>query len=214
MTRSLLLLITLITVAPGSPKTSFKKLFKIEGGYKEYVAAITGIVPDIDRELDIDEFHRDIMISRYLRFSESFPVNLDSDPESEYVSQVVFKNSDRTGAAGADGEILFLIFIQDDKNHNYSLLHFQKFELVQCEYMGIDENAMTFSFHPSKELIPNSSYNYVKFNIQEVSSCGLIMDKSDREDHFIYDTRSDTWEYVTGPLEDDGNYINRMDFAK
>lgn len=210
-----IIILSVIHSFASSPKELFKNLSTLDGGYNEYSIAINNIIPNLDTALTgIDEFYQEIMQPKYLRFSESFSVNLDNDPDSEFVSQIVFRNSDRIGAAGADGEILFLIFIQDDSTHNYSLIHFQTFELSQCEYLDIDENAMTFGFHASAELIPNSSYKYVKFSIHEVSSCGLEMDKSDREDHFIYDNQQNRWKYETGAVEDDGEYINRMDYAE
>ncbi|MCB9495344.1 MAG: hypothetical protein H6686_00465 [Fibrobacteria bacterium] len=194
---------------------AFRKLSKVEGDYPEFVREIEGILPGADSVLaGIDGSYKEVMTSRFLRFSESFPVNLDEDSEPETVSQVAFMDTASMGAAGADGAILYLVFVQDDRRHHGALVHFRKFELLQCDYLGIRENAMTFGFPPVSDLGGEGAFKYIRFRVQEVTSCGLRMESSEREDLFYRDAVNRTWVERPASSTREGVSIDRMELAE
>ncbi len=201
----------LYAVTPRGQMKVIKALPKTSMSLIDEVAKVVPTFPEISKKVAAELYKETLISPKYLVRAETFATNLDGDPQKEYVSQLIFKDHEMSGAVGLHGEIVYFVFIHDDAKSGYTFLKSIPFELSTCEYLSVGNDAMTFSFVPVSS---GGSYNMVQFSIKYIESCGTIMDLSLRTDHLYFDRKRLRWTYGEGKLVDDGKSINRLELAE
>lgn len=125
-----------------------------------------------------DQFNNDsgtVFRKIFLKRAEVFKVNIDQDPQNEYVAQAIFQ----TGTEKFSRKIYF-IFLLDDSLHNFTPLWHRVYDAMICD--RTTDTILTFTFKPSKV----TKSNVVIFSLNETTSCGTVLSAFERKDTLSY----------------------------
>lgn len=134
--------------------------------------------------------------------ADVFKSNLNIKPDSEFVTQVIFKYGSEIDNTAHK---IYFVFINGDSNQKYQVLWYQVFDNYLCNLLTSGKTMLRFEFDKSR------GYSKLLFQRNIVESCGLELASHDQIDTLFF--KDERYVFTMG-LPFNAFFSNRMDVTE